>query len=148
MLDKDMLRKMQKYGINLPQNMQEKKMGEGPVCMPVDMYGEPVEKTKMEYPYSYDAHVIWRGGLNEDIDNSCYSDRLLQWGREKYNELCEKHFGNQGQWWNKRNPKQIESFLRDYFDNPKLNLILILEGANQSSGYPYWVFMYNTNKEE
>lgn len=109
-----------------------------------DEHGKPVERTKFSHPYSYDGFVLWRGGCNEDANNTVYSDRLLRWDREKHDELCTKHFGNKGQHWEHRKPKKIEAFLRDWTDCPDLKLILVMEYCNQSNGYPCWRFDFYT----
>ena len=49
---------------------------------------------------------------NKEINDTVYSDRLYQWDYEKYNKLCEKHFGDKGQYFSNRNPKNIENFLK------------------------------------
>lgn len=71
-----------------------------------------------------------------------YSDRLYQWDWKKYNTLCEKHFGDRGQWFSQRAPKKIEAFLREYHGFAILVLLYIVEGENLGNGYPYWVFGY------
>lgn len=110
----------------------------------VDEFDKPVERTKQQYPYSYSGFVQWRGGKNEEADGTIYSDRLLQWDYKKHNDLCKKHFGNQRQYWTQREPKKIESFLRDWTKNDKLKLILVMEYCNASNGYPLWRFDFST----
>lgn len=84
--------------------------------------------------------TIWKGpGKPND---SVYSDRLMQWDFKKHNELCKKHFGNTEQYWNARDPKKIEEFLRDYLGYPALALCEIVEGCNESNGYPWWCFLF------
>ena len=111
---------------------------------PVDEDGSPVEHTKQERPYSYSGFVQWRGGENAEANGTIYSDRLLQWDYEKHNRLCHKHFGNEGQWWNRREPSKIEAFLRDWCDDQSLKLILVMEYCNVASGYPCWRFDYKS----
>lgn len=106
-----------------------------------DLYGNPVERTREQYPYSYDPYVQWRDGSNEEIECCVYSDRLMQWDFDKFNSCCQKVFGDRGQLFNQRQPKQIEQFLSLYFDTP-IKLIVIQEGCNVSNGYPYWIFHY------
>lgn len=116
----------------------------GEVGFFVDEHGNPVERAKSSHPYSYDGFVLWRGGCNGEANNTIYSDRLLRWDWDKHNELCLKHFGDEGQYWNNRKPKKIEAFLRDWTGCPELKLILIMEYCNQSNGYPCWRFDYFT----
>ena len=114
----------------------------------VDEYGHPVKRTKLTNPYTYDAFVEWRGGENREANGTIYSDRLLQRDFNKHDRLCEKHFGNRGQYWDKREPSQIEAFLRDWTECKDLKLILVMQYCNQSSGYPLWRFDYHTPTEE
>lgn len=106
----------------------------------VDEHGRPVKRTPLTHPYSYDPYVIWQA--EGDANGGCYSDRLLEWDWDKHNELCRKHFGDDGQRWDNREPEKIEAFLRDFHGIPDLKLIRIMQGANQSSGYPYWYFAW------
>ena len=109
---------------------------------PVDEFDRPVERTKAEYPYSYDGFVVWRGGSNGQVTNTIYTDRLLGWDYDKHNRLCQRHFGDERQYWNRREPEKIEAFLRDWTGNPRLRLILIMEYCNWMSGYPAWRLDY------
>ena len=102
---------------------------------------KPVERTPDKYRYSYDAYVQYKAA--DTYQHAVYSDRLWQWDNKKYDELCKKHFGNQGQYWSSRGVEQIQAFLRDYNDNQELVLVGIMEGCNASDGFPYWVFMFN-----
>jgi hypothetical protein len=113
----------------------------------MDYEGNPVKRTKKDYPYSYDPYVIYRNGKNSDVTDSVYSDRLFQWDPKLYNELSEKHFGNKGQFFSNRNIESIEKFLADYLNFKDLKLIVLMEGANFSSGYPYWVFFFRAKEK-
>lgn len=109
-----------------------------PFC---DENGDPVVRTKIDHPYNYDGFVQWRSTETTDARKSTiYSDRLFSQDHVRFNALCEKHFGNKGQYWEQRDPELIEAFLCDYFYKPDLKLYLIMEYCNQSSGYPYWRF--------
>lgn len=114
-----------------------------PIGIPVDEHGNPVSRTKSEYPNSYDAFVTWRMESDKRATGTVYSDRLYEWDIAKYNLLSEKYFGNEGHYWDARLPKDIESFLKDYFEAPNLKLLLIMEYCNVSSGYPVWRFDYS-----
>lgn len=114
----------------------------------VDEFGKPVTKTKRTHPYSYDGFIQWRGGANEEANSTIYSDRLLQWDYEKHNVLCEKHWGNEHQYWDRRDPKKIEAFLRDWTRDPTLKLIFVMEYCNVSSGYPCWRFDFQRTENE
>ncbi len=114
----------------------------------IDENGRPVERTPHTHPYNYDSFLMWRGLPNKGANSSIYSDRLLQWDWDKHNELCRKHFGDEGQYWNDRDPEKIEAFLQDWCDDPRLKLHYIMQCCNQSSGYPLWCFVFYSNKEE
>ena len=113
----------------------------------LDINGNQVERSKSEYPYSYDFFVTHRFGENSEFNSMAYSDRLLQWDWDKFNECCRKVWNNHGQLFGDRKPKQIEQFLQIYYNNPKLKLVVIMEGCNVSSGYPIWAFFFNTGEE-
>ncbi len=104
-----------------------------------DEFGKQIERTPATHPYSYDAFVTYRNGENNETKEVLYSDRLLQWNHEKTRKLMKKHFKNDGDYYSQRAPKDIEAFLSEYLEKD-IKLILIMEGCNQSSGYPYWVF--------
>lgn len=109
----------------------------------VDEHDNPVERTKDTHPYSYDGYVVWRGGKNKEVTGTAYSDRLREWDCEKYDTLSEK-YGNPASM-NKKNPAEIEKFLQDYNNEPKLKLILIMEYC-RNNGYPVWRFDYHIPK--
>jgi len=106
----------------------------------IDEFGNVVTRTKGTHPYSYDGFIQWRGGENSEATSTAYSDRLLQQNWDLHDELCEKYFGDQGQYWGQREPDLIEKFLQDYFDKPELKLIFVMEYCNKSNGYPCWRF--------
>lgn len=109
----------------------------------VDLNGRPVERTKMDHPYSYDPFVVWCGAFNEATSRCVYSDRLFQWNSNKFNECCIKVFTNKGQYFYDRTPEDIERFLSEYLGE-SVKLTAVMEGCNASSGYPFWVFYYES----
>lgn len=111
---------------------------------PIDEHGNPVTRTKQTHPYSYDGFVQYRGGKNEEANDTIYSDRLLMWDFNKHDELCKKHFDNTSQYWSQRDHGSVEAFLRDWTDNQDLKLILIMEYCNVSNGYPCWRFDFKS----
>lgn len=76
--------------------------------------------------------------------NGCNdSDTLYMASPSKYDDASIKVFGDKSQlWWGSRKPKQVEAFLREYFDNPKLELVEIQKMYNVSNGFPIWHFEY------
>lgn len=112
----------------------------------IDIDGNPVERTPRTNPYTYDSHVIFRAGENSEINNTAYSDRMHDWNYEKLKELKAKYFPKAGDYYPRENANKIQEFLREYFDAPRLELIVITECCNQSSGYPVWCFHMKMNK--
>lgn len=108
----------------------------------IDWEGNPVERTKHTHPYSYDAYVQHK--VKDKYQQAVYDDRMQQWDAKKYEEAMKNNFKS-GEWWHNRTPEKVEGFLRDYYDKPDLKLVGIMEGCNESSGYPYWVFMFDCN---
>jgi hypothetical protein len=95
----------------------------------VDENGDPVEKTKKDYPYTY-------------------SGRMSQWDYSKY-EKCRKEAANTDKgelagYYN--NPRVVEKLLQLYFEDQSIKLVMIMEYCNQSSGYPCWRFDYTQEK--
>ena len=109
----------------------------------LDLNGNIVKRTPFTHPYNYDEFVVWKKEGANDIerDSAVYSDRLWEWDHEKYNKFCQEVFGDKGQQFNSRNPDGIEKFLSLYFEK-EVMLTAIVQGCNQSSGFPYWIFFY------
>lgn len=106
---------------------------------------DPNRRTKQSHPYNYDPIVTFRS--NEvKANGSVYTDRLLGWDYKKHNDLCQKHWCNEGQYWADRSPESIEAFLRDWMEDPELVLCEVQEHCNQSSGFPLWFFSFNSPK--
>jgi hypothetical protein len=84
---------------------------------------------------------------NEKRNGTDWSDRLWQRNPERFNGLCQKHFGNTYQtFYEDRPPEKIEAFLKEYNEVSKLILLEIIQEENRSNGYPYWVFKYYWEK--
>lgn len=101
-------------------------------------------KTKWSHPYSYDPIVQFIKSGSVIANGTIYTDRLYQWDFSRANELQDKHFGSRSQYWDRFQPKDIEAFLRDWCNDPELELIKIVEYCNVSTGYPTWRLDYNT----
>lgn len=98
-------------------------------------------RTKWNHPYSYDPILQFSTG--EQPDGSCYSDRLMSWyGYDVVRKTMQKHFGEQGDYWNQRKPEAIQGFLRELLSYPELKLTRIEEHCNVATGYPVWFFAY------
>ena len=103
-----------------------------------DSYGFPIERTPNKYPYSYDGYVIHRLLPQSEANNTLYTDRLSMWDYEKKKRLMKKHFVKTGDWWNEHTPAEIESFLRDWCEDPELELVCVMQYCNVSNGCPLW----------
>ena len=114
----------------------------------IDEFDNPVEKPKNKFPYSYDGFILHRFGPNSEFDSTAYSDSFKLWDNEKFNSLKEKYFKNKGDYWPTSEPKLIEKFLQEFFDNSDLKLIFIMEYCNISNGYPYWRFDFTLNLQK
>lgn len=109
----------------------------------VDINGDPVQRTVMSHPYSYDAFVKYRGGQNEEITHSVYSDRLLgEFSQEVLKAAKLKHFKSDGDFYDKRDPKDVERFLSELYGKP-VKLIVIIQDCNVSNGFPLWAFLFS-----
>ena len=107
---------------------------------PVDHDGKPVKRTKTSYPYAYTEFVLHRMGRNEDVDRWVYTDRMAEWDHKKYCRLYKEHMENRR--FDNARPNAIQAFLRAYNDDPKLQLIIVMEWCNQTTGYPTWSLHY------
>jgi len=115
-----------------------------------DEHGRPNRDTPSNAQYSYDPYVLWMDRKNWSENNrAVYSDRMSQWDYNKNDQSLELaarglensrgigfFFGAAG------HPEKIELYLQLYNNDPKLKLTMVMQGANKSSGYPYWVFWY------
>ena len=117
--------------------------------------GKPITRTMESNPYNYDDFILWdiRGLDHENQEPhkntiSDYSDRLWQRNYNKYNRLCMKHFGDEGQTnWDRRCPKMIEEFLKEWYDDD-VKLVRIWQGCHQANGFPIWAFECKRIKED
>lgn len=108
-----------------------------------DLNGNPVERTPWSHPYAYDEFVVYKAENFDEGNSWVYSDRMLQWDREKYGDAFHKVWpGKSGsQMFHNRKPEDINQFLNLYFEK-KVTLTAVLQGCNVSTGYPYWIFAY------
>lgn len=103
---------------------------------------------KAAHPYTYCPFTIWGKPFpNEKCNGSEYTDRLDAWDRTKYAKLASVYYLNQSPF-NSHNCKGhlIEAFLRDWYDDPKLQLLRVIEYCNRSTGYPTWRLDFITSK--
>lgn len=112
---------------------------------PCDIDGNPVRRTKLEYPYSYDCYILYQ--REEKVDkraHAVYHDRMWESDSVKF-DMAWKDAGGDGFRFNNAPTDVVEKFLRLFYEDNGLTLEAIGEGANQSTGYPYWVFWFKTS---
>jgi hypothetical protein len=104
--------------------------------------GKPVERTRQDYPYSFDDYLSYENTAQPLANNSMYTDRMYEHEPKKYKELMQKHFQSESEFWGGRSPEKIEAFLRDYCDLPSLQLVRIWTCCNQAYGSEHWQFEF------
>lgn len=112
--------------------------------MAMNIFGEMGPKREQPRPAHWAAPVVM---FSTGAQGNGYNDSDHLWlaDSRKYNEVSRRLFGDESQlWWDSRTPQQVEQFLRDYFDNPKLVLVKIQKMYNVSNGGPVWGFSYQT----
>ena len=97
-------------------------------------------RTKQGYPYSYDAHYLWRDTKMDPTASAVYSDRMMGWDFKKFNDLLKSH-GLTQMGMAAMTRKKAKKFLSEYFGK-KCIPVAYAQGCNQASGYPYWIFWY------
>lgn len=111
--------------------------------------------TKAEHPYTYDPFTIWGAAApSDECNGTVYTDRLSEWDYAKYNRLARKHY-RRGDY-NYARPfdthqckgNLIEEFLRDWFDDPKLRLLRVIEYCNPGTGFQTWRLDYVSTRED
>lgn len=112
-----------------------------------DLDGNPIERTPYSHPYSYDAYVVYKSPDFDNKDRWVYSDRLMQWDWNKFQEAVRTVWPDraESQSFSGRKPSDINRFLNLYFGK-EVRLTSIQEACNFSSGYPYWIFTYRETK--
>jgi hypothetical protein len=112
-----------------------------PVIGYTDEKGVVAKRTKQSHPYSYDPIVQYiHYGAKVKANGSAYHDRMQSWDYKKYQDCENKHVRQANSSYH--DGTAMQNFLRDYFDDPKLILIHIIEYCNSSSGYPCYRFDY------
>lgn len=109
--------------------------------------GLPVPVTRSMSPYAFSTFVQYDDGSGEgDPRVTCpalvivHSDAIIR--TTSYDKLAGIHFGGRGHYWDHRDAKQIQAFLRELYELPQLTLRRVLCGCNATNGYPYWLFKF------
>lgn len=116
----------------------------GSVNLFLDIHGKPVKRTPWQFPYSYDPYVIFKSEFFTPKDNPYYHDRIeyCYYSREEQDNALEqirlKRYGAEYERFSWKNPSHVENFL-SILMNKAVRCTAITEGANYSTGYPYWI---------
>ena len=113
---------------------------------PIDLEGKPVKRTKQSHPYSYDGHVVTRMRGNAERMECAYTDRMYGWDHDKMKRLTKKHM--EGFRWGNCPGHQVEAFLREWGEDPGLELVAVMEWCNAASGYPTWSLHWIHSKKK
>jgi hypothetical protein len=113
-----------------------------------DQNEDPDYRDPMSHPYNYSPFLIWSAKDSKKVDrskiHSSYSDRLFSQNMDKFNQACMNHFGDTGQYFDRRSPKKIEAFLAEFHGVKNLTLLRIEQHCNQATGFPLWRFEYTS----
>lgn len=109
----------------------------------VDIYGNPVKRTRKEFPWSYDPVVIFKLACFEEKDTAFYSDQVDGEFSEKEQDKAmeitgKKMFGGEFEHFSWKNPHDVEGYL-SILMRRNLKVTAITEGANLETGNPYWI---------
>lgn len=124
--------------------------------MPISEQGQPTERVggqlgprgRHEYPYSHDGYLQFKKVDTLPPNTSAKeTDRMLDENYTRFRQLSEKHFKNERDpggemYFGSRSPAAIEGFLRDFYNDPGLELLRIEEHRNRSSGHMLWAFFF------
>lgn len=121
--------------------------------IPLDFESNVIARPQHDHPYSFSEHCTWAilGKKREAIEkldtlSGVYSDRLFQADALAYNMACRSVWGNEGQCFDSRRPKDIEKMLQIVYAKPNLKLYRIVKSCNVSNGYPIWYFGFYTEE--
>ncbi len=100
-------------------------------------------RTKQSHPYSYDPIVLI--DTKEEGNGSAYSDRMMGWDPEKF-RACMADVGEMRFQWG--NSQVVQRMARAYFDDVTLKVVKVIEMCNSSTGYPVWLIVWKSTKEQ
>lgn len=103
-------------------------------------------RTKRSHPYNYDPIVLIDSG--EKGNASVYSDRMVSWDYDKFYACLHKINNGMGELsfrWASRD--LVTALMRDYNNDPGLEVTRVVEMCNASNGYPVWLVVYNDSQK-
>lgn len=89
--------------------------------------------------YDGDGAVIF--GKNRNGLSFVYDDRLRQWDYDKHKMSWAIAVENHS----KNTAARIERYLQEYFDDPFLEIEVIITGTRPFDGYPWYAYGYSSN---
>lgn len=117
----------------------------------VDIFGNPVERSREKFPYSYDPVVIFKLACFKKEDTSHYSDRIdgtyftCEERDKALKKIGKKQFGDESERFSWRNPCDVERYLSILMEK-NVKVTAITEGANPTTGNLYWiVYIHNAD---
>ena len=76
-------------------------------------------------------------GKKEDGLRWEYADWLRQWDQKKSDEAWDASREAHGKG---NTARHIETYLRNYFDDPELEIVCIITGTHAFNGYPWYAY--------
>lgn len=114
----------------------------------LDRRDPPRRKHDHNYTYSYDPFTIWgHAGPNERCNGSEWTDRLWEFDYSKAERLAARIYAGARPFDNHScRGDLVEQFLREWHEDPVLELLRVIEYCNPSTGYPTWRLDYHSPK--
>lgn len=110
-------------------------------------------RTKAFHPCAYDPFTIWGDPHpSKKCNGTDYTDQLDRWDPAKYDQLAKKHYRSGESDYARPFAEYackgdlIQAFLRDWHDDPKLELLRVIEYCDASTGYSTWRLDYRSTK--
>lgn len=91
-----------------------------------------------------DLHFVWKScDFKQDGVHSEYSDRMFERNPEKFRESVAKvwPYMPERQFFDCVEPEDVNKFLNNYL-GMDVKLTAIMMALNVSTGYPYWLFIW------
>lgn len=110
----------------------------------MDRHGNLIEPDN--WNQQYQGQVIYRGGTNEEITNSGYSDRIKAQYHDQLPSVLEELFNNEFYSFNRMNSDDVENLLKKLLNDDTLKLILI-ERYHTMGNHPYYNWSWKSKTD-
>lgn len=84
-------------------------------------------------------------GQKQDGLDYEYDDRLMQWDYEKHQAAWETAVSQHGK---QQTAGRVETYLRHYYNDDGLELLVIIAGARMDNGYPWYAYGFRRSKKD